>query len=108
MSGSWGQLLIGSGPPNNTTTAGGTATGLPYDCPGGECIFSVVASAWNSSTCALYVLGPDGATWINAGANTTLTANGMGVANLPPGQIQAQVSGGTPTAMFASIARVVM
>jgi hypothetical protein len=107
VAGSWGQLLIGSGPPNNLTTAGGTATGLAYDCPGGQCIFSVVASAWGGATCGLYVLGPDGVTWINAGANTTFTGNNMGVVYLPPGQIQAQISGGPPTALFASIARVV-
>lgn len=101
MAGSWGAQLIGSG------VTGGTATGALVDCPGGVCVFAVVASAWNGATVKLQVMGPDGATLIDAGVNTTLTANGMGVAYLPPGQIQATVVGGPPAGVFASIARVV-
>jgi hypothetical protein len=101
MAGSWGAQLIGSG------TTGGTASGTLVDCPGGICVFSVVASAYNGATVTLMVLGPDGVTLIPAGAATTLTANGMGVAYLPPCQVMAQISGGTPAGVFASIARVV-
>jgi hypothetical protein len=105
MASSWGELLIGQ--KQGTQVIGGTATGSAFDCPGGICVFSVVASAFNAATVALYVLGPDGVTWIAAGAATTLVANGMGIVYLPPCQIQAQVSGATPAGVFAAISRVV-
>jgi hypothetical protein len=104
MPASWGELLIGT--KQGTTIVGGAATGPAFNCPGGICVFSVVGT-FSGATIALYVLAPDGVTWLNAGTNTTLTANGMGVAYLPPGQIQAQVSGGPPSGVFAAIARVV-
>jgi hypothetical protein len=100
MSGSWGAQLIGSG------TLGGTATGAAVDCPGGLMVFAVVASAWNGATVSLMVLGPDGNTYILA-TSGAFTANGMLAVYLPPCQIQAQVSGGPPAGVFASIARVV-
>lgn len=107
MAGSWGAQLIGglntATPPVNV---GGTATGAAVDCPGGIMQFSV-AGTFGGATVALYVLGPDGVTWLNAGVNTTLTAAGMGIAYLAPCQIQAQISGGPPSGIFASIARVV-
>lgn len=104
MSGSWGELLIGT--KRGDATVGGATTGPAFDCPGGLCIFSVVGT-FAGATIALFVLGPDGATWINAGVNTTLTAAGMGTVQLPPCQVQAQVSGGPPSGIFAALARVV-
>jgi hypothetical protein len=71
-------------------------------------VFSVVASAWNGATVALYMLAPDGATWLPVSASqASFTANGVGTVYLAPGQVQAQVSGGPPAGVFASIARVV-
>lgn len=104
MSASWGELLIGT--KQGTTTVGGVATGSAFNCPGGLCVFSAVGT-FAGATVALFVLGPDGSTWLNAGANTTLTAAGMGTVYLPPCQVQAQVSGGPPSGIFAALARVV-
>src|SRR4029077_9643937 len=110
MAGSWGEQLIGGKQAQagggNPINVGGSVTGRAFNCPGGICVFSV-AGTFNGATIALYVLGPDGVTWLPAGAQTTLVAPGMGVAYLPPCQIQAQVSGGPPSGIFASIARVV-
>lgn len=99
MAGSWGQQLIGSG------TTGGSATGLQYDCPGGLCVYAVVGT-FGGATVGLFLLGPDGATFIAAGTNTNLTAAGAALVYLPPCVIQAQVAGGAPSGIFASIARV--
>jgi hypothetical protein len=104
MSGSWGELLIGT--KQGTTTVGGAATGSAFTCPGGLCVFSVVGT-FGGATVALYVRGPDGTTWLNAGVNTTLTAAGMGTVYLPPCEVQAQISGGAPSGIFAALARVV-
>ena len=103
MSGSWGQQLAtpqaGAGQP--------IAAGTPFVCPGGSMVFAAASSAFNGATVALQMQLPDGATWINCGASTTLTANGMGYVLLPPGLIQVTVTGGTPTNLYASIARVI-
>ena len=104
MAGSWAVPLAN---PNTSTADGAVVAGTAFDCPGGICVFSAVASAFNAATVALQMLLPDGQTWINVGATTTLTANGTGLAYLPPCQIRVNVSGGTPTGLFAAIARVV-
>jgi hypothetical protein len=109
MSGSWGQILANP----NTNAAGLPITaGTPFDCPGGKLCFAAVASAWNAATAALQMQLPDGATWIGvgaagSGAGAAFTANGYLIVDLPPCQIQLAVSGGTPTALYATIARVV-
>jgi hypothetical protein len=108
MSGSWGALLVGSGPPNQLTTVGGVTTGPQVDCPGGIMVITAVATAWGGATATLNMLGPDGATLLPVSASqSTFTANGVGTVYLPPCVIQMAVSGGPPTAAFVSIARVV-
>lgn len=96
MAASWGERLI----------VNGTATGAAFDCPGGTCVF-LVAATFGGSTISLQIQLPDGSTWLAAGTQTTLTANGGGIVTLPPCQIRAAVTGGSPSAIFASIARVV-
>src|SRR5882672_9155397 len=98
MSGSWGALLIGTGPPDTPNTSGATVSRGPVDCPVGT---------FGGATVKLQVLGPDGATWIDAGVGTTLTAAGMGVVYLPPGMVQAVIVGGAPAGIFAALARIV-
>ena len=106
MAASWGALLIGTGPPNTPNTSGGAATGPLVDCPGGIMVFAV-AGTFGGATVKLQILGPDGSTLIDAGAGTTFTAPAMGVAYLPPCQLQATIVGGAPSGIFATIARVV-
>ena len=108
MAGSWGQQLIG-GPPNASGgNPGGTATGLQYDCPGGLMVVAAVASVWAGATATLNMLGPDGSTLLPvSGSQATFTANGVGTIYLPPCVLQVTVSGGPPTALYYSIARVV-
>jgi hypothetical protein len=96
MAGSWGQSLIFNG----------TASSALFDCPGGLMVFAA-AGTFGGATVSLQFLGPDGVTLITAGAQTTLTSAGAGVAYLPPCMVQATVTGGPPSGMYASIARVV-
>jgi hypothetical protein len=106
MAGSWGAMLIGN--PINAagqTTGGAVSNGL-IDCPGGIMVFAA-AGTFNGATINLQFLGPDGSTLITAGTQTTLTAAGAGVAYLPPCQVQATVTGGPPSGIIASLARVV-
>ena len=80
----------------------GSSANTTYMWPGGIGVFAAVSSAWNSATVTLEWIGPDGSTLIVAGTNTTCTANCNGVFYLPAGKIEAVVSGGTPTALFAA------
>lgn len=84
----------------------GVSANASYVWPGGIGAFKASASAWNSASVSLQVLGPDGSTWITAGTNTTCAANCAGIFYLDAGQIRAVVSGGTPTALYASAAQV--
>jgi hypothetical protein len=53
------------------------------------------------------MMGPDGATLLDCGSETTLTANGDGIAYLPPGQVQATIRDAVPSAgVYAALARV--
>ncbi len=110
MAGSWGAQLIGGMQPGagggNPVNVGGAVTGPLVDCPGGIMVFSV-AGTFGGATITLSVLGPDGVTMIPAGSATTLTTAGMGIAYLPPCQVQAVVTGGPPSGLFATLARVV-
>lgn len=77
------------------------------DWPGGLAVFSV-AGTFGGCTVTLNILGPDGSTAIPASATQGIfTAAGSGQLNLPPGQVQAQVSGGAPSGLYATLARVV-
>jgi len=81
-----------------------SATGSAADWPGGRGVFSA-AGTFSSATITLQFLAPDLATWIAAGTDTTLTAAGGGVFDLPPGRIRALVTG-SPTGMYATAVRV--
>jgi hypothetical protein len=83
-----------------------SASGSLVNWPGGQADFAVTGT-FNGCTVKLQILGPDGATLLDAGAATTLTAPGMGVAYLAPGQVQATIVGGPPSGINASLARVV-
>ena len=78
-----------------------SATGSGTTWGGGRGVFSVAAT-FSGATVKLQYLGPDGTTWLDAAAATTLTANGLGVFELPPGQIRAFISGGPPSAVYAN------
>jgi hypothetical protein len=70
-------------------------------------MFSVIAT-FNGATIKLQMVGPDGSTLLDVSTSqTNLTANGAGVVDLPPCQVQATVVGGPPAGVFASLARVV-
>lgn len=75
-----------------------SATGSALQWPGGRGVFSASAT-WGGGTVKLQYLGPDGTTWIDAGSDTTLTANGGGVFELPACQVRANVA--TATAVYA-------
>lgn len=89
-----------------------TATGEWKFWPGGRGFLSVVATDLDGESVTLQMLGPDGATAINAsdvgGDAATLSANGGLLFELPPCQVRAAVSegGGTTVAIYARADRI--
>lgn len=92
-----GDYLINNG--TSTTPAQGLCWA------GGEGMF-VACGTYNGATISLQFLGPDAATWITAGAQTTLTSAGAGLFSLPPCNIRALVTGGPPSGIYALVNRV--
>lgn len=88
-----------------TLLSNAAATGASSYWRGGRGMFAA-AGTFNGATVKLQFLGPDGSTWIDAGTNTTLTAAGGGIFDIPPSQIRGAVSGGPPSGMYATAARV--
>lgn len=78
-----------------------SATGTAKLWPGGKGAFALAGTV-GGATITLQYLGPDGSTWLTAAAATTLTAVGLGVFELPNGQIRALVAAGAPSGLYAS------
>lgn len=81
-----------------TLLSNASATGDWVDWPGGRGVFMAEAT-WGGGTVKLQYEGPNG-TGIDAGSDTTLTANGGGVFELPGCRIRAHVA--TATAVYAT------
>lgn len=79
----------------------GTATGSPAVWGGGSGVFAA-AGTFSGATVKLQFLGPDNATWIDVGTDTTLTSAGAGYFVLHGAQIRAAVTGGPPSGMYAT------
>ena len=85
-----------------TLLSNASATGSWLQWPGGSGLFSVEAT-WGGGTVKLQYKAPNG-TAVDAGPYTTLTANGGGIFDLPPGEIRANVA--TATAVYASAVHI--
>ena len=79
------------------------ATSAAKNWPGGRGSL-VVSGVFGGTTVQLQGLGPDGATWVAVGS--ALTSAGQVLFEMPPGQIRALVTGGTPSGLYAQAARV--
>ena len=82
------------------------ATGSRFWWPGGKGLFAVTAANFNGATVTLNLLGPDGVTMMAAATATTLTAAGVGQVELPPCYVQAAITSGPPTGVYATLARI--
>lgn len=80
----------------------GSATSAQKTWDGGDGEFEVTGT-FGGATVSLQVVGPDGSTLLDVGADTTLTAAGGGAFRLGPGLIQATVSGGSPSGLYARV-----
>jgi len=82
-----------------------SATGSGVAWPGGIGAFQALGT-FGGATVKLQALLVDGSTWSDVGVDVTLTAAGMGGFLLPPCLIRAAVSGGAPSALYASAYRI--
>lgn len=76
-----------------------SATGSAGRWPGGRGTFTVEGT-FGGATVKLQCLGPNG-TWIDLGTDATFTAAGVCGFELAMGQLRANVSGGSPSALYA-------
>jgi hypothetical protein len=104
MAASEGHILAN---PNTGAHGLPVAAGSFHTVAGGTYVLSMSSSNWNGATADLQMLAPDGVTLTDAGGLSVLTANGNAVVTLPPCQVCLTVTGGPPTALYASLARVV-
>lgn len=79
------------------------ATGAVKEWPGGEGVFQAEGT-FGGATVTLQFKSDQG-TWMDVGTDTTKTANGAGGFILHPCLVKATVSGGTPSALYASVTR---
>lgn len=85
--------------PNND----GAANSPGFQWRGGNGTFYAVGT-FNGGTVKLQMSPDNGATWIDVGASTTLTAAGYGNFLLAPCLLRAGVTGGPPAAINAGAA----
>lgn len=82
-----------------------SATGAAISvAPGRYCY--AVDGTFGGATVTLKLLGPDGSSYISVGADAALTAEGAVIVELPACDVRAEVSGGSPSGLYASLERV--
>lgn len=72
--------------------------------PGRYCY--AVDGTFGGATVALKMLGPDGTNYIGVGDDAALTAEGAVLVDLPACSVRAEISGGSPANIHASLERV--
>lgn len=88
-----------------TLLSNAAATGSPKAVRRGRYAFAAHGT-FSGATCKLQILGPDGTNYIDAGTDATLTAAGACLVDLPDCVVKATISGGPPSAMYASLSPV--
>lgn len=81
------------------------AASTPVAWMGGQGLFAV-AGTFGGATVSLEYLLPDSATWVAAGAATTLTAPGGGLFTLPACPVRINVTVAVPTNLVAAASRI--
>jgi hypothetical protein len=76
-----------------------SATGAPARWPGGRGSF-LAEGSFGGASVSFQVKGPNGS-WLDVGAEVTLTAPGVGNFELPEGDVRAAVAGGSPSGLYA-------
>lgn len=65
-----------------------------------------VVGTWNGATAKLQMLGPNGAAALDVGTDASFTANGSCLVELPAGDYRMVISGGPPSAMYATLKEI--
>lgn len=82
-----------------------SATGTTQQWPGGPGAF-FCAGTFGGTTASLEVLLPDGTSYLAVTTGTTVTSNGGGNFMLPPCKLRCSLTGGTPSAMYATAIQI--
>lgn len=90
---------------NNLTGTGAQPATTVF---GGDYIYSVSATAFNSASVQLQATGPDGTTYQNIGTakSASDTTGGSGVGLGSNAKVRVNITGGTPAGLYASLSRL--
>ena len=80
-----------------------SATGSPVTAQAGRHLF-IVEGTFGGASVQLQFEGPNGTMIDVPGA--VFTANDMVILDIPPGRVQATVTGGTPSGLYADLIRM--
>ena len=84
-----------------TLLSNASATGSAKSIRQGRYVFAVDGT-FNSGTCKLQLLSPDGSSYIDVGGDATLSAEGACLVDLPDCVVKAALTG-SPSAMYATL-----
>lgn len=79
------------------------ATGEQKQFAGGKAQVCVIGT-FGGASLQLQMMGPNGSTWVAVGS--AITAAGVATHDLPNGNYRMTVTGGTPSGLYAALARV--
>lgn len=80
-------------------SATGNGTSVPF--PGGRSVLVVMGTL--ATTSKLQMLGPDESTWLDV---ATISASGPTSYDLPPGNYRFNLSGGSPSGVYAYLNKI--
>ena len=93
-----------SEPARTVLISNGTATSSLMQWHGGKGTFEVTGT-FGGATITLQRQSSDDSTWVDIGASGILTAEGVAEFSLGECLLRAQIVGGTPSAIYASVTR---
>lgn len=82
------------------------ATGLAFTLQRGGTFVFAVDGTFSSATVDLQMRSPDGSSWLTIGGDASLTAEGACIVEIPAGTYRAAVTGGTPSALYATLKEI--
>lgn len=95
-------MALGSGA---TLLSNATATGTAVAVNAGRYAF-MCDGTFSGATVTLQILGPDGSSYLSAGSDAALTAEGAVLVELPNCSVRALVASGPPSGMYATLTRI--
>lgn len=89
----------------HTLLSNGSTTSKAVQWGGGVGLVNV-SGTFGGATVTMQMLGPDNSTWQDLTGVDAFTEGGSAIFELPSAQVRVEVSGGTPSGLYASIRQI--